>query len=197
MESFWDTRYNSDAFVYGKDPNVFFASSLERLDPGRILLPGEGEGRNAVYAAVMGWEVDAFDQSSVARKKAGFLMKEKGVQINYQICELADYNFQKEYYDVIGLVYFHLPPPFRKMLHRHAAEALKPGGRIILEAFHTSQLVNPTGGPRVPDMLFDKNTVLDDFYTLSQEFLEEATEVLREGPFHQGSANLIRYIGKK
>ena len=197
MESFWDTRYNSDTFVYGKDPNVFFASALEKLDPGRILLPGEGEGRNAVYAALMGWEVDAFDQSSVARIKAGFLMKEKGVQINYQVCELSDYNFQKEYYDVIGLVYIHLPPAGRKMLHRQAAEALKPGGRIILEAFHTSQLGNPTGGPRVPDMLFDKNTLLEDFYTLNQEFLEEATESLREGPFHQGSANLIRYIGKK
>lgn len=197
MESFWDIRYNTDSFVYGKDPNGFFATSLERLIPGRILLPGEGEGRNAVYAAAMGWEVDAFDQSGVARDKALSLMQEKRVHFNYQVCELVDYNFEKEHYDVIGLVYLHVPPPVRKMLHRYAVEALKPGGRIILEAFHTSQLGNPSGGPQVLDMLFDKKTLLDDFNALHYEIMEEVMVNLEEGPVHKGPANLIRYIGKK
>ena len=172
MESFWDIRYSTDSFVYGKNPNDFFATALEGLIPGRILLPGEGEGRNAVYAATMGWEVDAFDQSRVAREKARTLMQDKGVHFNYQVCELADYPFVKEHYDVIGLVYFHVPPPVRKLLHRNAVEALKPGGRIILEAFHTSQLGNPTGGPQALDMLFDKNALWDDFNTLTHESLE-------------------------
>jgi len=197
MESIWDIRYNTDSFVYGKDPNGFFTTSLERLTPGRILLPGEGEGRNAVYAATMGWEVDAFDQSGMAREKARSLMQEKGVYFNYQVCKLADYSFIKEHYDVIGLVYFHVPPPIRKMLHRNAVEALKPGGRVILEGFHTSQLGNPSGGPQVLDMLFDKNTLLDDFQALNHEILEEVMVNLEEGPAHKGPANLIRYIGKK
>ena len=70
MDTFWDSRYDTDHFVYGIQPNRFFASQIDKLPPGTILLPGEGEGRNAVYAAAVGWEVDAFDQSRIASEKA-------------------------------------------------------------------------------------------------------------------------------
>lgn len=46
--------------AYGTEPNAFFKAQLDQLTPGRLLLPAEGEGRNAVYAAKKGWEVAAF-----------------------------------------------------------------------------------------------------------------------------------------
>ena len=68
----------SEEYVYGTEPNQFFKEQLQKIIPaGKLLLPGEGEGRNAVYAAKLGWMVDAFDQSSVARTKALNLAKEK------------------------------------------------------------------------------------------------------------------------
>ena len=75
MKNFWDERYKAKAYVYGKEPNQYFAEKLRELEPGKILLPAEGEGRNAVFAARQGWEVSAFDSSSEGRKKA-FLLAE-------------------------------------------------------------------------------------------------------------------------
>ena len=159
MNTFWDERYDTDEYVYGKEPNKFFASEIDKLIPGKILLPGEGEGRNAVYAASMGWSVDAFDQSRVGSEKALLLAKEYGVNINYKVCGIEEFPFTGDYYDAVGLSFFHAPPRLRKMLHQQVLNALKRGGIVILEAFHTSQLGNDTGGPQSPEMFFDKETL--------------------------------------
>ena len=165
--------------------------------PGKILLPGEGEGRNAVYAASRGWTVASFDQSRVGSEKAQRLAKEMGVQLDYQISEIESYHFRQDHYDVVGLTFVHVPPLLRKKLHGQVLHALKPGGVVILEAFHTSQLGNDTGGPQSLEMLFDKATILDDFNGLETLFMDELTTSLQEGPFHKGNANIIRYLGKK
>ncbi|HSL87766.1 MAG TPA: hypothetical protein VK870_00530, partial [Ignavibacteriaceae bacterium] len=80
--NFWDERYSAEEYVYGKDPNEFFEEHLSKLNPGRLLLPGEGEGRNAIFAAKLGWQVDANDQSIVAKSKAEKLAHAYGVNIN-------------------------------------------------------------------------------------------------------------------
>jgi SAM-dependent methyltransferase len=197
MSTFWDARYDTDVFVYGKEPNRFFASELGRIPPGKILLPGDGEGRNAVFAARQGWEVDAFDQSQVAMLKALSFATELGVRINYTSCELQEYPFRKGIYDAVGLIFFHVPPPLRQLLHEQITKALKPGGKLILEAFHTSQLGNSTGGPQSTEMLFTAEILKKDFSSLKQELLEETELDLDEGPFHRGTVSLVRYIGTK
>ena len=66
----WDTRYASEGYAYGIAPNEFFKNSVATYKPsGKMLLPAEGEGRNAVYAAKEGLEVTAFDISVEGRKK--------------------------------------------------------------------------------------------------------------------------------
>lgn len=67
---FWDQRYRENASVYGLEPNPFFKAFIDKHKSGRLLLPAEGEGRNAIYAAAKGWQVDAFDFSEVSRDKA-------------------------------------------------------------------------------------------------------------------------------
>ena len=67
---FWDERYANEEFVYGKLPNKYFKEKIVELSVGKALFAAEGEGRNAVYAATLGWEVTAFDQSLSAKKKA-------------------------------------------------------------------------------------------------------------------------------
>jgi len=78
MIDFWNARYAAAEYAYGTEPNAFFKAQLDQLTPGRLLLPAEGEGRNAVYAAKKGWEVVAFDQSDAGQKKALKLAKETG-----------------------------------------------------------------------------------------------------------------------
>jgi hypothetical protein len=63
MKSMWNDRYGKIEFAYGEQPNNFLKEQLIKIPAGTILFPAEGEGRNAIYAATQGWNVNAFDQS--------------------------------------------------------------------------------------------------------------------------------------
>ena len=193
----WDDRYSSETYVYGKEANVFFAARLNGEKPGSILLPGEGEGRNAVHAARLGWQVDAFDQSPVGQEKALALAAEYGVVIDYTVCLLEDFDFPRDHYDLVSLLFFHAGESSRQYLHRKVIQALKPGGLLILEAFHKDQINNNTGGPKALEMLFDEKNLENDFSSMETAMLEKREIILDEGPFHQGLADIIRYIGTK
>ena len=193
----WDKRYGTEDYAYGKEANAFFSAQLDGANPGLMLLPGEGEGRNAVYAARNGWTVEAFDQSGVGKNKALALASELGVEINYQVCLLEDFQFIPNHYDAAGLLFFHSDPASQKFLHQKIYESLKPGGFLILEAFHKEQLHKNTGGPKSPDMLFDEETLSSDFALLKTHLLEKQEIELNEGPSHQGPASVIRFLGIK
>jgi len=197
MKQLWENRYGSEEYAYGKEPNVFFSSQLELTVPGQLLLPGEGEGRNAVYAASLGWSVEAFDLSSAGQNKALALASERGVEINYRVCPMEDFFFMENQYDAVGLIYFHADRAGREYLHRKVYEALKPGGSLFLEAFHKEQLNNNTGGPKSLDMLYDEDILKDDFALLETRLLEKQQIILNEGLFHQGEASVIRFHGVK
>ena len=66
----WDERYSKPEFAYGTAPNVYFKSKIDKLPPGKILLPADGEGRNSVYAAMLGWDASVFDISREGQRKA-------------------------------------------------------------------------------------------------------------------------------
>ena len=49
---FWDQRFAGETFKYGLEPNAFLRAEATRLAPGsRVLVPGDGEGRNGVWLA--------------------------------------------------------------------------------------------------------------------------------------------------
>lgn len=197
MKELWNDRYGSEAYVYGKEPNDFFATQLKKAKAGSVLLPGEGEGRNAVYAALKGWSVDAFDQSEAGRQKAISLAQERGVQISYKVCQTEDFLFKPDHYDFAALIYFHVDAPTRKNLHQQIYNSLKPGGTLVLEAFHKEQLKYNTGGPKSAEMLFDEASLISDFASLEIKVLEKQLIILNEGSFHQGEASVIRFAGIK
>lgn len=196
MKDFWNSRYAHEEYVYGKAPNVFFAQQLDRLEPGRLLLPLEGEGRNAVYAAEMGWQVDAFDFSEQGRQKALQLAQEKKVELNYQVHDAMEYNPLSGTYDAVGLVFAHFPSSVRGKFHSKMQAALKPGGYLIVEAFNKNQIHNKTGGPPNEDMLYTKKDLQDDFQMLEILYLEEMFTEIKEGPFHSGKAEVVKMLGK-
>ena len=154
MENLWDQRYSEPGFVYGREPNGFFKEFLDNSPPGKLLLPGEGEGRNAVYAAGKGWDVTAFDQSSVARDKAVEWAEQEKLAINYYVSELSGFDCRDGSYDLVAIIYIHLPPGIRTGIHRKLARCLKPGSRLIMECFHKDQLKYGTGGPPVEELLY-------------------------------------------
>ena len=197
MQSIWDERYAAHETVYGKEMNVFLRSVLSKLPPGRLLLPCEGEGRNAVAAARLGWEVDAFDGSAVAVEKTLRAAEEAGVREAVQCvqADALDYPVRAGHYDVVALVYAHLPPADRADFHRRMASGLKPGGTLVLEGFGSGQLAFSSGGPRDLAMLFTEAMLRADFAGLQVEQCTAEEVVLDEGPFHKGRAQVLRFVG--
>lgn len=197
MSQFWNERFAVEEYVYGTAPNQFYREQLEKLTPGKILFPAEGEGRNAVFAAQKGWNVMAFDASTVAKKKAENLARENNVNIDYQIADYENVSFQKESFDCLVLIYAHMHPLKRKEYHQKLTLFLKPGGTLILEGFSKKQIENNTGGPRNVVMLFSEEELRDDFNFFTELSISESDVTLNEGPFHQGQASVIRVVGKK
>jgi len=197
VKQFWEERYGAEEYVYGTTPNEFFAGQLTLLKPGTLLLPGEGEGRNAVYAASLGWDVTAIDLAKAGKIKAEKLAAKFGVQVNYIVSNLVSIELPEEHYDLIALVYAHFPPELRASIHQKMVRCLKIGGILALEGFSKKQLGNPSGGPKNEAMLFSKEELLSDFIGLKTLKIEESTTFFQKGLYHQGNAEVIQYIGIK
>lgn len=197
MNDFWNKRYSSQEFAYGESPNNFVKQELEKIKPGKIIFPAEGEGRNAVYAATLGWEVSAFDPSIEGKKKAELLAVKHNTQIDYQISTYQDVDYPSEYFDCIVLTFAHMPPLKREEYHKKLTDFLKPGGTLILEGFSKEQIKKNTGGPQNIEMLFSPKELQNDFGEFRNLSITESETILDEGPFHQGVASVIRIVGVK
>ena len=195
MKDFWNKRYTEDSFAYGTLPNAYMKQELDKLAPGSLLLPAEGEGRNAMYAVSKGWDVIAFDYSSAAQKKALQLSEKTGLSLDYQVMDVLNFRSSKKF-DVVGLCYAHFPVDIRANAHLHLLQFLKPGGVVIFEAFSKTQLGKASGGPKNEEMLFSIQEIKKEFKGLDFEFLEEIMVYLNEGEYHQGEASVIRFVGK-
>jgi SAM-dependent methyltransferase len=201
--SFWDERYKEEGYAYGSEPNAFIASELQKLNTGSILLPAEGEGRNAVYAAQLGWDVDAFDLSEAGREKALLLSSQHHVTMNYQVCDATSFlSIAKASYDAIVFCFTHFPGPNRIEEHKGLASLVKPGGIAIMEVFakgHTTYNTNDprVGGPKDETMLFDLAEAHRIFQGFEMILCEEKEVYLREGKYHQGLGKVLRVVAKR
>lgn len=196
MQQFWDQRYQETENVYGEAPNAYFKAFIDTLQTGTLLLPAEGEGRNAIYAASRGWIVEAFDYSTVARDKALKQAAAKGVKIRYDLQDITQFKASKQY-DMVALLYVHLPAPLRHDFHTAMYKSIKPGGFLLLEAFAKEQLGLKSGGPQDAALLYDAPSICSDFPFLHQLSCEQKEVILDEGPFHQGKAAVLRLTGQR
>jgi SAM-dependent methyltransferase len=194
----WDERFAGEGYAYGTQPNAWLASMAGRLRAGsRILSLGEGEGRNAVWLAQQGHQVEAVDGSAVGLAKAQRLAAERGVGLATRVADLAAYRPEPASWDAVVLVFVHLPPSLRTAVHAGAQAALVPGGLLVIQAFTPRQLAFSSGGPRQPELLYEEATLRADFPGISwEELLEEEIE-LDEGPLHRGRAAAVHGLGRR
>ncbi len=196
MKNFWNERYGQKMYSYGKAPNAFFAQKIMHLSKGKILLPAEGEGRNAVYAAIKGWKVKAFDYSEEGRKKALELAKSYDVTIDYDLIDASDFQVGEQY-DVIALIFAHFAGEERSELFLKLEQSLAREGYLIMEVFSKSQIGRESGGPKDPELLYSKAEIQSLLPDLDFLILEETRVELDEGIFHQGDAAVIRVLAQK
>ncbi len=201
-KNMWDDRYKETEFVYGKEPNLFFKEWIQKYAPQTLLMPADGEGRNGVFAAQLGWSVTSFDLSIQGKFKALELAKDKKTSINYIVCDFEQLHFDDLSVDAIGLVYAHFAAEKKSIFHNKLSGILKTGGIIILEAFSKKHIhlnsINPkVGGPKDIAMLYSKEEILLDFINYEILYLEEEEIDLNEGKFHIGKGSVIRVVAKK
>ena len=196
--NFWDQAFDTPAYKYGTEPNAFLRMQAHRLHPGSsVLVPGDGEGRNGVWLARQGHDVLSVDASAVGLGKARALAAQHGVPLRTAQVDLADWSPPPSSADAMVLTYVHLPPSLRADAHRRLAQALRPGGWLILEAFHPLQLQHASGGPKDPDMLYTLDLLRADVGGGLREVLAfEGEVVLDEGPGHQGTAHVVRWLAQ-
>lgn len=198
----WDDRYSNEAFAYGEEPNNYLKQELEKLNIGTILFPAEGEGRNAVFAAKLGWAVSAFDISIEGKNKAMQLAKANNVTIDYQVGELEALNYKPEQFDAIALIFAHFPADIKSLYHKALDKFLCKNGIIIFEAFSKKHLDylsknEKVGGPKDIESLFSIEELKSDFENYEIiELIEQEIE-LNEGQFHNGKGSVIRFVGRK
>jgi len=196
--TFWDERFADQEFLYGTEPNVFLVEQAHRLAPGsRILLPGDGEGRNGVWLAGRGMDVLSVDASAVGLAKAQRLARDRGLSIKTDVADLGAWAWPSSGFDAIVSLFLHLASPERASIHGKMIDALKPGGILILEAFRHEQLAYSSGGPKDLALLYTAAQLKAEFRAVDILLLEEALVDLDEGKLHQGPGATVRLVARK
>ncbi|GEM30637.1 hypothetical protein NN3_16440 [Nocardia neocaledoniensis NBRC 108232] len=172
----WDARYAQSELVWGAPPNstvVEYVYGLDRRvplvadEPGgtppplpRALDLACGEGRHALWLATHGWQVDAVDFSQVGidkgRTVAARLSRSVRSRVDWRCADITDLAAAgiTGPYELILMVFVHLPAEQRGALLRELAAMVSPGGMLLVLGHDTRNITDGYGGPQDPSILF-------------------------------------------
>lgn len=193
----WDERYNTEEYVYGTNPNEFLRANINSIPKGKVLSLAEGEGRNAVFLAELGYEVTAVDSSMVGIEKGRQLAKSNGVKVEFIHADLASYELGQSQWDGVVSIFCPLPSSVRRALHRKVMCGLKPGGVLLLEAYTPEQIKYGTGGGNNAELMQTKDSLVRELTGLNFQHLVELERDVIEGIFHTGIGSVVQAIARK
>ena len=195
----WNGRYAAGDFVFGTQPNVFLAAQRDRLAPGmRALSVADGEGRNSVWLAKQGLEVTAFDFSPVGLAKARSLAERCGVEVDYRLSDVNDWDWGAARYDVVvGIFVQFASAPEQQRMFEGMKCALGPGGILILQGYRPEQIEYATGGPKRRENMYDEALLRESFADLEIVHLAAHDDLVEEGAGHSGMSALIDMVAER
>ena len=198
-DNHWDRRYDQEAYVFGTEPNVFLVQQAHRLSAGQTALAvADGEGRNGVWLAERGLKVISVDSSAVAQAKAQKLALTRGAVLETQLADLALWEWPKGGFDlVVGIFIQFADPVLRSRIFAAMADALNPGGLILLQGYRPEQIAYGTGGPKLVENLYSGAMLRSAFAELEILDLAVHDSVIREGDGHDGMSALIDLVARK
>ena len=158
----WNERYEATDLVWTAGPNQTFADEVGGLEPGTALDLAAGEGRNAIWLATQGWTATAVDFSDVALDKARQLARGREVEIETVVADVTTHAPAAGAYDLVAVIYLHLPADDRRLVHQRAAAAVAPGGTLIVLGHDTTNLTDGHGGPQDATVLYTPDDVVAD-----------------------------------
>ena len=195
----WNRRFDQSDYLFGIEPNEWLREHAHHWVPGqRILSVADGEGRNSVWLAAQGMQVDAFDISSAGVEKAVRLAAQQQVQVNYQVCSCEEWQWQPAQYDMVVAIFIQFADPEeRATLFANMMATLKPGGLLLLQGYTPKQLEYKTGGPPLLSHLYTEELLRDAFAAMEIIELRSYEDVLHEGEHHKGRSALIGLVARK
>ncbi|WP_407275767.1 class I SAM-dependent methyltransferase [Halothiobacillus sp. DCM-1] len=198
MSDFWNQKYAREDYFYGEQPNDFLRSQAFRLPPAaRILVIGDGEGRNGVWLAQQGFDVSTVDYSAVACQKARALAARRGVMLDSHCADLLTWDWPVAAFDAVVSIFLHFEPSDRQQIHQRIAHSLRPQGLLIVELFHPNQLNYRSGGPKAVEMLVTADDLRADWPQLDWLLLVEGETRLTEGVGHEGTGWVTHGVARR
>lgn len=156
--------------MWSGDPNVFVAEHLTGRTPGTALDLGAGEGRNAVWLALQGWDVTAVDFSAVGLEKARRMAFDAQVELATVVSDIETYE-PVTGVDLVLLSYLQIPDDHQRRLLRRVRGWLNPGGLVLVVAHDKT---NTVGGPPDPAVCYSVEQTLEGLEGLRIEVAEVA-----------------------
>lgn len=198
MSNPWDERYRQEGFFYGTEPNDFLREHYAAIPSGgRVLCLAEGEGRNAVFLARLGYRVTAVDGSSVGLAKLAELASRSRVRVETVHADLNDFPIESGSWDGIVSIWCHLPPALRKRILAECALGLRPGGAIVLEHYRPEQLQYKTGGPPTAELMTTLSELEAAFTGYELRIARDEVREIREGQGHRGPSAVVQLLAVK
>lgn len=154
-KSRWNSKYDTEAYIFGVDPIPFLVDSLDLLPKGRTLDIAMGEGRHGVFLATKGFDVLGLDISEKGLQKAHRLAESQNTTIETRVVDLENHTLEKNAYDLILCTYY-----MQRDLFPQFKEALKPGGMALIETYNIDHLKYAKFNPK---WLLQTNELLEIF----------------------------------
>ncbi len=173
----WNRRYTEVDSLWSLTPNRFLVAEVAGLRPGRALDLACGEGRNAIWLAERGWHVTAVDFSDVAIAKAQRRAADEDVDVDFQVEDLLAFEPEARAFDLVLVLYLQLPAAERRSVLVTAAEAVAPGGTLLLVGHDLLNATEGVGGPSDPGVLYTPDDIVAELHGLE---IEKAERVHRD-----------------
>ncbi len=195
----WNRRFADADYLFGTQPNAYLQAQLTHYPTsGSALCVADGEGRNSVWLARQGLQVDAFDISDVGVSKARKLAHEAGVNVNYHVADCETWSWPAEHYDMVAAIFVQFADPkMRTRLFADMVNTLKPGGLLVLQGYTPKQLEYKTGGPPHVEHLYTEELLRNAFAGLQLLELRIYEDELTEGDHHRGRSALAGMVARK
>lgn len=195
----WNARFAGEDYLFGTEPNAYLRRQAARFSPGALVLcVADGEGRNSVWLAQQGLQVEAFDIAEIGVRKAEALAARASVQIDFKVEDCDRRDWPEAHYDVVVAIFVQFAdPPMRTRLFARMARALKPGGLLVLQGYTPQQLEYGTGGPPFASHLYTPELLREAFADLELIELAEYEDNLTEGVQHHGRSALIGMVAAR
>ena len=166
-EAFWDERYGSRSALWSRQPNLQLVSEVQSLRPGLAPRCRLRRGRRCHLAGRTGWRVTGVDLSNVALARAGAHAAQAGPELADRLTwlhmDLDAFVPEPRHYSLVSAQFVHLASGRRESLHRRLADAVAPGGTLLIVSHDPSDLETTMGRPPAPDVFASPTEIAATF----------------------------------